>query len=83
MGSKEAHEMVCECSSSEQERQLGIVACGEDCLNRLLMIECGCFCPCAEFCTNQNFSKKNNAPIVPFKTEMKGWGLKALTDFKP
>lgn len=33
--------MICDCSTSEQERQLGIAACGADCLNRMLLIECG------------------------------------------
>ena len=79
---KEAKRMVCDCSTSEQERQMGIVACGDDCLNRLLMIECGVRCPCGEHCTNRNFKTKNNAKIQPFKTEMKGYGLKAANDLK-
>jgi hypothetical protein len=79
---KEAKRMVCDCSTSEQERQMGIVACGDDCLNRLLMIECGIRCACGEYCTNRNFKTKNNAKIQPFKTEMKGYGLKAANDLK-
>lgn len=31
--------MVCDCSTSEEERASDIQACGEDCLNRMLMIE--------------------------------------------
>ena len=75
--------MVCDCSTSRQERSLGMAACGDDCLNRLLMIECSNNCPCEEYCSNKNFKNKNNAPIVPFKTEMKGWGLKTNADLKP
>lgn len=61
---------------------MGIPACGSDCLNRLLLIECGKRCPCGEFCTNRNFKNKNNAKIAPFKTELKGWGIKSLNDIK-
>lgn len=31
--------MVCDCTTSRDERSRGMVACGENCLNRLLMIE--------------------------------------------
>jgi hypothetical protein len=77
---KEAKKMTCDCSTSEQERSLGIVACGEDCLNRLLMIECGHRCPCGNHCTNKNFQNKIIGNIVPFETEFKGYGLKATSD---
>jgi hypothetical protein len=36
---KETKRMICDCGTSEQERALGIQACGDDCLNRMLMIE--------------------------------------------
>jgi hypothetical protein len=36
---KATKRMVCDCSTSEQERALGIQACRDDCLNRMLMIE--------------------------------------------
>ena len=75
--------MTCDCSTSEQERQLGIVPCGEDCLNRMIMIECGKGCPCGIYCSNKNFKNKNLAKIQPFKTECKGWGLKANVEIKP
>lgn len=74
--------MVCDCSISQQELSLGIMACGDDCLNRLLMIECGSRCPCGDHCTNKNFKAKKNAPIQPFRTELKGWGLKSLSDLR-
>ncbi len=75
--------MTCDCSTSEQERQMGLVACGDDCLNRMIMIECGKSCPCGLYCTNRNFKTKNNANIQPFKTNFKGWGLKANVEIKP
>ena len=37
--SKEVRRMVCDCSLSKEEISRGEVGCGEDCLNRLLMIE--------------------------------------------
>ncbi|CAF0709874.1 unnamed protein product [Brachionus calyciflorus] len=79
---KESKKMICDCTYSEQERQLGLLACGGDCLNRMLLIECGNRCPCGEFCTNRNFKQKNNAKMIPFKTVNKGWGLKIATDLK-
>jgi hypothetical protein len=39
-------------------------------------------CPCGDYCTNRNFKLKNNAKIAPFKTEMKGWGIKAFQEMK-
>ena len=36
---KEAKRMVCDCSTSEEDRASGIEPCGDDCLNRMLMIE--------------------------------------------
>ena len=40
---KEARRMVCDCTISKSERARGISACGEDCLNRLLLIEWSVF----------------------------------------
>lgn len=37
--SKETKRMVCDCFLTEEEFQRGELGCGEDCLNRLLMIE--------------------------------------------
>jgi hypothetical protein len=79
---KEAKRMACDCSTSEQERAMGLVPCGDDCLNRMLMIECGARCPCGEYCTNRNFRNKTKAKIRPFKTHYKGWGLKANENLK-
>jgi histone-lysine N-methyltransferase SETD2 len=37
--SKEAKRMVCDCFLTKDEIARGEMGCGEDCLNRLLMIE--------------------------------------------
>nr|CAD7447603.1 unnamed protein product [Timema bartmani] len=38
--SKEAKRMVCDCFLTQEEIIRGEMGCGEDCLNRLLMLEC-------------------------------------------
>lgn len=42
--SKEAKRMVCDCFLTKEELSRGDMGCGEDCLNRLLMIEWLVFC---------------------------------------
>lgn len=39
MVSKETKKMICDCFMTKDELERGELACGEDCLNRLLMIE--------------------------------------------
>ncbi|XP_076351789.1 SET domain containing 2 isoform X2 [Tachypleus tridentatus] len=77
---KEVRRMICDCSLTKEEKQKGGVGCGEDCLNRLLMIECGSRCPLGESCTNKRFQQKRYIKTEPLKTEMKGWGLKSVED---
>ncbi|CAL1261725.1 unnamed protein product [Larinioides sclopetarius] len=77
---KEVRRMLCECTLTKEEREKGIVGCGDECLNRLLMIECGSRCPTGEACSNKRFQKRLYAKVQPFKTEKKGWGLKLLED---
>ncbi|XP_069715217.1 histone-lysine N-methyltransferase SETD2 [Phaenicophaeus curvirostris] len=73
--------MLCECPPlSKEERAQGEVACGEDCLNRLLMIECSSRCPNGDFCSNRRFQKKQHADVEVILTEKKGWGLRAAKD---
>ncbi|XP_072181261.1 uncharacterized protein [Diadema setosum] len=79
---KEARRMVCCCTTSREERREGITPCGEDCLNRILMIECGSRCPCGDYCTNKRFQKRENARVGVFYAEGKGHGLKAKEDIK-
>ena len=74
---KKNKQMVCDCVISEH-----VAACGDGCLNRMLMLECGKVCPCGDFCTNRNFKEKNNAQLQPFITDKKGYGLMAANDIK-
>ncbi|XP_015669776.2 histone-lysine N-methyltransferase SETD2 [Protobothrops mucrosquamatus] len=73
--------MLCECPTvSKEEIVQGEVACGEDCLNRLLMIECSSRCPNGEHCSNRRFQRKQHADVEVILTEKKGWGLRAAKD---
>ncbi|XP_026545400.1 histone-lysine N-methyltransferase SETD2 [Notechis scutatus] len=73
--------MLCECPTvSKEELSQGEVACGEDCLNRLLMIECSSRCPNGEHCSNRRFQRKQHADVEVILTEKKGWGLRAAKD---
>ncbi|XP_064410107.1 histone-lysine N-methyltransferase SETD2 [Latimeria chalumnae] len=76
--------MQCECSVlTREERAQGEVACGEDCLNRLLMIECSSRCPNGDYCSNRRFQRKQHADVEVILTEKKGWGLRAAKDLPP
>lgn len=35
-------------------------------------------CPAGEKCNNQQFEKRQYPPLVPYKTDCRGWGLKCL-----
>lgn len=80
MTCKEAKHMTCDCFLTEVDIQAGEFGCGDDCLNRLLMIECGNQCPVLERCTNKRFQKSLFAPVEVFKTEKKGLGLRAAAN---
>lgn len=59
--------------------------CGSDekCLNRMLMFECMReVCGAGDKCGNQRFQKRLYPNLCCFKTESRGWGLKALEDIK-
>ncbi|XP_058035898.1 histone-lysine N-methyltransferase SETD2 isoform X1 [Ahaetulla prasina] len=76
--------MLCECPTvSKEELAQGEAACGEDCLNRLLMIECSSRCPNGEHCSNRRFQRKQHADVEVILTEKKGWGLRAAKDLPP
>ncbi|KAJ6216886.1 hypothetical protein RDWZM_008043 [Blomia tropicalis] len=80
---KETKKMVCDCILLREDRARGVMGCGDDCLNRMLMIECGWRCFLAEHCSNQRFQKKQYAKVEQFKTLKKGWGLRACEDIPP
>ena len=56
--------------------------CGDGCLNAALLIECdeGNCSVGAELCRNRHFTRKETALLEPFRTELKGWGLRAVDD---
>ncbi|KAL8574531.1 hypothetical protein ACOMHN_057530 [Nucella lapillus] len=79
--SKVMKRMQCDCTPSKADRARGMPICGEDCLNRMLKIECGSRCPCLTNCSNKRFQKKQYAHTEPFHCGPgKGWGLRASED---
>ncbi|XP_064598536.1 LOW QUALITY PROTEIN: uncharacterized protein LOC135464899 [Liolophura sinensis] len=80
---REVKRMLCDCITSAEDREAGMAACGEDCLNRMLMIECGSRCPCGDYCTNKRFQRHQYLRTKPLKTDSKGWGLFAAEDLEP
>uniref|UniRef100_A0A0C9R0R9 [histone H3]-lysine(36) N-trimethyltransferase n=1 Tax=Fopius arisanus TaxID=64838 RepID=A0A0C9R0R9_9HYME len=80
---KETKRMTCDCFLTEEELERGEMGCGEDCLNRLLMIECGSRCNINDRCTNKRFQNCEYAKCEVFRTEKKGFGLRAVQDLVP
>ncbi|XP_065176280.1 histone-lysine N-methyltransferase SETD2-like [Sycon ciliatum] len=77
---KRDNKMQCDCEIAYENGQ-PILGCGEDCINRLLMIECNPkLCEYGEFCQNQRFQKRQHAHVEQFNTGEKGWGLRAKAD---
>ncbi|XP_065366188.1 probable histone-lysine N-methyltransferase CG1716 [Calliphora vicina] len=81
--SREARKMICDCFLTHEEEERGELGCGEDCLNRLLMIECGSECNVKERCTNKRFQKLLCSPCRVFRTEKKGFGIMADIEILP
>ncbi|KAG0321356.1 histone methyltransferase set2 [Podila horticola] len=53
-------------------------ACGSDCINRNLFVECiEDDCPCGSYCLNRRFQTMANAEVDVVRTEKKGFGLRA------
>lgn len=74
---KQSKKMQCDCSLSKEEVREGEKGCGDDCLNRLLYIECGKVCQLEGNCSNKRFQNNQNADIEVFKTDWKGFGIRA------
>ncbi|KAJ4700765.1 histone-lysine N-methyltransferase ASHH2-like [Melia azedarach] len=69
--------MVCHCKPPSD----GGLGCGEECLNRMLNIECvQGTCPCGDFCSNQQFQKRKYANMQWHRYGKKGFGLVSLED---
>lgn len=49
----------------------------------MLLVECNpLVCPAGDRCHNQLFEKRIYPPLMPYKTDRRGWGLKTLLDLK-
>ena len=78
---KKSNEIECDCTiSKEQNANKNFKGCGDDCLNRMLMIECSKTCSLGSHCGNKRFTNIENAPTEVFKTAYKGVGLRATAD---
>ena len=75
--------MECDCTISKEDYEKSIKGCGDDCLNRLLMIECSKNCSLGDLCGNKRFQNVENAPVEVFKTAYKGLGLRATAEILP
>lgn len=73
--SKEAKKMTCDCFLTHADVERGELGCGDDCLNRMLLIECGSKCSVGDRCSNRRFQRHENADCTILKTEKKGYGL--------
>ncbi|KAH8408454.1 hypothetical protein KR215_005822 [Drosophila sulfurigaster] len=81
--SKENAEMQCDCFVTGDEEGLGQLPCGDGCINRMLMIECGPLCTNADRCTNKRFQQHQGWPCRVFRTEKKGCGITAELQIPP
>ena len=72
---KDSRKMECDCRPPVDPNS--DIPCGEDCLNRVMSIECSNKCRCADKCTNRRFQKRQYKKLDIFSTEGKGHGLKA------
>uniref|UniRef100_A0A2P2L0A5 Histone-lysine N-methyltransferase ASHH2 n=1 Tax=Rhizophora mucronata TaxID=61149 RepID=A0A2P2L0A5_RHIMU len=69
--------MVCHCKVPLD----GGPGCGDECLNRMLNIECvQGTCPCGDLCSNQQFQKRNYAKMQWDRCGKKGFGLRSEED---
>ncbi|KAI9234276.1 MAG: hypothetical protein BYD32DRAFT_464544 [Podila humilis] len=58
-------------------------ACGSDCINRNLFVECmEDDCPCGSYCLNRKFQTMANAKVDVVRTEKKGFGLRAMQNIE-
>ena len=71
---KDSRKMECDCRLPLDSDE---PACGEDCLNRVMSIECSSKCKCGEKCTNRRFQKRQYKKLEVFSTDGKGHGLQA------
>nr|XP_043638915.1 histone-lysine N-methyltransferase ASHH2 [Erigeron canadensis] len=69
--------MVCHCKPPLEGR----MGCRDECLNRMLNIECvKGTCPCGDSCSNQQFQKRKYSKLKCVSSGKKGFGLQLLED---
>ncbi|XP_075986422.1 uncharacterized protein LOC142983442 [Anticarsia gemmatalis] len=68
----------CDCNPHDND------PCGpySQCLNRMLLTECGPTCRAGDKCNNRAFEKRLYPKLTPYRTPSRGWGLKTLEDIK-
>ncbi|KAL8782875.1 MAG: hypothetical protein Q9213_005052 [Squamulea squamosa] len=78
------HAMDCDCTEEWSTVTQTNAACGDDsdCINRATKMECVGDCGCGADCQNQRFQQRQYAKVTVFKTEKKGYGLRADTDLR-
>lgn len=85
LGNSNSHDFI-ECDCYEEYQDGVNHACGEDsdCINRLTLIECvNELCgSCGNDCQNQRFQKQEYADISIFRTQKKGYGVRANRDIQ-
>ncbi|PAA59591.1 hypothetical protein BOX15_Mlig028966g3, partial [Macrostomum lignano] len=73
----------CDCSvPTPDQAARGAEACGSDCVNRALRVECdNRRCPCGEMCTNRRFDLPPSAlPLEPlYLGARRDWGVRATS----
>jgi [histone H3]-lysine36 N-trimethyltransferase len=75
--------LECDCSEDWDAEEQRNHACGDDsCINRATRMECVDDCNCGANCRNQRFQRKEWAQVTVFKTDKKGYGLRADTDLE-
>ena len=79
---KDVRRLTCGCELSKSELAKGKMGCGEDCLNRMMMIECGSRCKLGDNCSNKRFQRRQHCKIQPFQAGKKGWGIRSLQDIQ-
>ncbi len=67
---------VCDCPKYDPAHPEN--ACGEECVNRSLYVECLAGCPSGKNCLNRNFQRGCFAEVEVFDAGRKGQGLRAV-----
>ncbi|KAL4714612.1 hypothetical protein ACJJTC_002177 [Scirpophaga incertulas] len=68
----------CDCNPDEDD------PCGpySQCLNRMLLTECGPTCRAGDRCNNRAFERRQYPKMAPYRASNRGWGLRALEDIR-